>query len=203
MFNFIKEQGVGFVLGILSTILYDYKIKSWITGYIRKKEIQKTHSINVLEEYKKRADIFPVISYGDSQAIEIEPLMQYGKAILIARIDISNRPRNYQNRDFVMVLLKYIPSENWNYYQELGYYFKFKIRGNIQGLQLEIKDTKGQKIIDKFIEVGDSFKEYKISLFNKKVDEISEICFTAFCEERYMIQDIGWFEIFDCIIHTE
>lgn len=202
MQEFLKNQAIGFVFGILTTLFYDYKLKGWIAQFKERKEERKVHSINVLDEYRTIGNPIPVVSYGDSKAIVIEPLMQYGKAILIARLDISNKPQINQDRNFVMALLKYTSNMDWHYYADLGYDFKFKVRGNIEGLQLEIKDAAGQKIIDEYIQIQDSFKEYKISLKNKKgcVDKINEICFTAFCEDGYIAENTGRFEIYDCML---
>lgn len=186
------------IIGIILAKLYDIliaKIK-------RKKEDREREQIkpkDILEDYVRYRDVESIVSYGDSHAIKIEPIMQYGKPLLKARIDISQLPNTKENRQFVMVLLKYIPNENWKYYSEKNYLFKFKIRGTISAIQLEIKDPGGNKIIDRRVEVKDSFKEYAFALYNaQNWERIDQICFTVFCENDYISEGLGNFEIMDC-----
>ena len=188
------------IIGIILTKLYDI----FIIKMSNKKEDREREHIkpkDILGEYVRHRDVEPIVSYGDSHAIVIEPIMQYGKPLLKAHINISQSPNTKEKRQFVMALLKYIPNENWKYYSEKNYLFKFKIRGTISAIQLEIKDPIGNKIINKFVEVKDSFTEYAFALYNaQNWERIDQICFTVFCENTYISEEQGNFEIMDCYL---
>lgn len=201
MLDFIYQKIDGIILGVIATVLYEWlrkKIKEW--GIKKNKE--KIKPINILEEFSKIGEVCPVVSFGDSDAIKVEPLMQYGKGILIVKIDLSKKPLSCEKRNFVMALMKYLPCMNWKYFVELGYCFKFKIRGNIKGIQLEIKNGSHEKVIDEYIKVTNSFAEHSFDLsrMNGRLEDVGEICFTVFCESKYIDSSNGRFEIYDCLL---
>lgn len=203
--EFIQSQiwGIisGIVIGVLGTIVSD-KVKSWNEAIKIKREKRKVRPINLFEEYAYKNELKQAVSYGDSDAIILEPLMHSGKFILSAKVNITQCPKSKENREFVMALLQYIPSTDWSYFSDLGYYLSFRIRGTIIGVQLEIKDPEGHKVIDKYVKVTDSFKKHCIGLGEKKgqLGNVSEVCFTIFCEDKYIGQEKGRFEVIDCMI---
>lgn len=192
--------------GVLSSALWVWvsnKQKYWK----RKCEKEKVKEVNVFEEYVAFASdsAQPVISYGDPNAISIEPFVKSGKVILKAKVDFSNRPAVKDKRDFVMALLKYLPPKDWSVFAELDYCLSFKIRGTIKGVQLEVKDSAMKKVIDQFIPVTECFVEHVISLRGKEkiLDCIEEVCFTVFDEEKYHFDRKGDFEVYECMLKKQ
>ena len=62
-----------------------------------------------------------------------------------AELKLNHKPIDSSDRNFVMALLTYLPAMDWSYYAESGYSLKFKIRGNISGIQLEVKNKDKRK----------------------------------------------------------
>lgn len=98
-----------------------------------------------------------------------------------------------------MALLKYTLCVDWSYYAECGYCLKFKIRGNIKGIQLEVKNRRKQKLIDKYIQIRDSFEAWEFPLDKEasKWEDVEEVCFTVFDEPEYILNGRGSFEVMD------
>lgn len=209
MENGIWNEITSFVLGILTGVLTGILTSIVRTHYEmwkRRKENEeakrKARPVNVLEDHS--GEIKKAVSFGDDEAIVVEPLMQYGKPILIANLNMSNAPQDYNNVVFVMAFLEYLPLKNWSCFSELDYQLVFKIRGNINGVQLEIKDEKKRKIIDEYIKITDTFEKKTVSLRNRQLSNISEVCFTIFNENKYIQKGgNGKFEMFDFWITNE
>lgn len=195
----ILEYVIGAILGVVATNLYN-KMCDEKNKWKVKKIKRELSEIDIFSGYEQLKESIPIVSFGDSKAIKIGPLQQSGIYILKADIDLKNKPKTGENRDFVMALLKYIPSLNWKYYCEMKYSFKFKIRGNIKGIRLEIKDNRIQKIMDEYIPVTQDFREHAFLLKGDSAvwENIEEICFTVFCENEYIDGDTGKFEIINC-----
>lgn len=92
---------------------------------------------------------------------------------------------------------------DWSYYAECGYSLKFKIRGNIKGVQLEVKNKRKQKLIDEYIRLSDSFESWEFPLDREvsRWKKIEEICFTVFDEPDYILNRHGNFEIIDLVLN--
>lgn len=121
-----------------------------------------------------------------------------------AELKLNHKPIDSSDRNFVMALLTYLPAMDWSYYAESGYSLKFKIRGNISGIQLEVKNKDKRKVIDEYIHVSDIFKEKAFPLAGDSMiwQDIEEICFTVFCEKEYVQKDKGYFEVMDCVLEN-
>lgn len=163
-------------------------------------------TIYVFEEYCKNQRFEPIVSYGDSGALKILSEIDRGNIIVGANIDFSKRPDNNENRNFVMILMKYVPKCNMIYYYKKGYSFMFDIKADkgISGIQLEIKNINQRHIVDEFVSVTNEWKHYSFELkryFKEEAwKEISEICFTIFDEKGYIFDDIGKLEIRNCLL---
>lgn len=195
---------IGYVIsgaiGIALTKLYDKFVKEY-NNKKRNIEREKIKSKDIFAEYVKYKKVEPIVSYGDNHAIEIEPIMQYGKPLLKAHIDLTNIPKTDENRKFVMVALIYLPDEDWKYYSEKHFSLKFKIRGSINAVQLEVKDPQRNKLIDEFVEVEKNFREYAFTLWSERNwEKVNQICFTVFCESEYISECKGSFEVIDCYL---
>lgn len=199
IWGYIISSLLGVITGVIATILYNK-----LCNERKKIEIATTKKklapVDIFMEYAKSKKVIPIVSFEDSNAIQIDPLQQCGIYILKVNIDLKNKPTTRDNRNFVMALLKYIPELNWKYYCECGYSFKFKIRGNIKGLQVEVKNNRMRKVIDEYIAVTNNFKEVSFQLNGDSSiwEKIEEICFTIFCEDKYICSNNGMFEIIDC-----
>ena len=160
--------------------------------------------VHILELYDK-VSLNSVVSFDDNIAITVESLFRNGFYHLKAQINLRNRPIGGTNRNFVMVVLSYLPAAAWSYHAECGYSFKFKIRGTVKGIQLEIKDSKKRKVIDEYVSVTGNFKEKSFPLKRDPFlwTEIEEICFTVFCEISFIPEACGEFEIIDCMLDKE
>lgn len=103
-----------------------------------------------------------------------------------------------------MALLQYHPPADWSYHAECRYNLKFKIRGSIKGVQLEVKsgNWNKNKLIDEYVPVTDCFTDHVYPLNgNAQIwQSVEEICFTVFIEEEYMQETKGFFEIMDCVL---
>lgn len=198
--GYIISSILGVITGIIGTICYN-KLHSIYEKRKREHEKQKIKPLNLLESYVGRKAT-AIVSFEDNSAIEIEPLFKNGIYLLSAKINIENRPITRTDRNFVMALLTYLPAMDWSYYAECEYSLKFKIRGNINGMQLEVKNSNKSKILDEYISVGKGFQEIVFPLSGDvlKWRNIEEICFTVFCEEEYIQEKQGNFEIMDCIL---
>lgn len=190
---------LGIISGVFATVLYDklcVEKKKREVAAIKKELVP----IDIFAEYVKSREVIPIVSFEDSNAITIEPLFQSGIYVLKASINIENKPKTRDNKNFVMALLKYIPELNWRYYCECGYSLKFKIRGNIKGLQLEVKNDKMRKVLDEYISITEFFEEntFRLKGDGSIWESIEEICFTVFCEGKYISGTNGRFEIMDC-----
>lgn len=164
--------------------------------------------VDVFKKYCEKNTIHPVVSYGDSKALIIRSEIDRGNIIVKADIDFMQKPQN-NNRDFVMILLKYIPKGNMSYFYKKGYSLMFDIRSKkgTTGIQLEVKDINGGKVIDEFLNVSDQLKHYSFKLSEySQVEawkEISEICFTIFSEKEYVSSNVGNIEIQNCKLKIE
>lgn len=171
--------------------------------------VKKKGNVDVFRKYCENNRIYPVISYGDSSAIEIATLVDKGNFTVKADIDLKEKPANNNERYFVMILLKYIPKANMLYFYENGYSFMFDIRSQkgVCGIQLEIKDINGVKLVDEFVSVEKEFKHYSFQLNRYETSEawkaIAEICFTIFTEKKYILKNKGNLEIRNCMLKVE
>lgn len=196
-----SEIAVGWVVPIVLFILSsDWIIKAYNRrGRIRK--YKKKEKINILKDYCENKKVLTSVSYGDSEAILAETLIESGDCILRAFIDVKNKPDSKEKREHVMALLQYIPTIDLSgaYLNDYNIQFEIKSSNNIKGIQLEIKDHNMDHIVDRFIETTQDFKP-EILEMNKYPDEnswekIKEICFTVFVENKYIFETKGNFEI--------
>ena len=85
--------------------------------------------------------------------------------------------------------------------------FDVKSSKGLKGVQLEIKDIHGAKVIDEFVEVFQERKHYSFKLNEysecEAWKEISEICFTVFIEKDYITKKTGSLEICNCMLKIE
>ena len=99
------------------------------------------------------------------------PLFHNGIYLLRAVINLDNKAQEEIQRDFVMALLQYYPPIDWSYHAECRYNLKFKIRGNIQGIQLESEKAANwkqeTKLIDEYVPVTDCFTTHVYPLKRK------------------------------------
>lgn len=132
------------------------------------------------------------------------PLLHNGIYLLRAIINLDNKARKGIQREFVMALLQYYPSADWSYQVECRYNLKFKIRGSIKRVQLEVKsgNWNKNKLIDEYVPVTDCFTAYAYPLNgNAQIwQSVEEICFTVFIEDEYMQEMKGFFETMDCVL---
>lgn len=194
--NFI----LGIITGIVGTIAYN-KLHFFYKKLKREKRKQNLHNQNIFE-YCEEKQAFPIVSFGDRHAIEIEPLLQNGIYLLKADINLERKPVINTDRNFVMALLKYSPYADWSCYAECGYRLRFKIRGNISGVQLEVKNRSKQKLIDSYVQITDNFESWEFPL-DKEISrwkEVEEICFTVFDESEYISDNHGYFEIMALVL---
>lgn len=194
----------GIITGVIGTICYN-KLHSMYQRRKHEIEKEKLKSVNIFEEYgRERADC--IVSFDNQHAIQTYPLFQNGIYLLRAEINVENIMSLGTQRDFVMVLLKYFPASDWSCYVECGYKLQFKIRGNIQGIQIEIKDSSNNrnKLIDEYVPVTDSFvmRTYPLSGDIAVWKSVGEVCFTVFLEEKYIREQKGYFEIMDFILEN-
>lgn len=201
--NFQKEI-INFIFGIMTgiagTVAYN-KVHFMYEKWKRRKVKRELHTHNILE-FCDRKKLIPIVSFGDSHAIEIEPLLKNGIYLLRADINLERKPPINIDRIFVMALLQYTPYVDWSYYAECGYRLKLKIRGNIKGVQLEVKNRSNQKLIDEYIGITSSFElwEFPLDLEPSRWKEVKEICFTVFDESEYILNVRGYFEIINLVL---
>lgn len=198
--GYIISSILGIITGIIGTICYN-KLHSIYEKRKREQAKQKIKPVNIFESYEGKKAI-AIVSFEDSHAIEIEPLFRNGIYLLSAKVNLRNKPATKDKRNFVMALLTYLPAMDWSYYAECGYSLKFKIRGNINGIQLEVKNKNKRKLIDEYISVEKYFREKVYQLCGEALmwQDIEEICFTVFCEDEYIQDEQGDFEIMDCVL---
>lgn len=169
----------------------------------------RKRNVNVFEKYCEKNRIHSVVSYGDANALHLITELNRGKIRVKAEVDLQNKPRNNDNRNFVMILLKYIPKCNMTYFYNKKYSFMFDVKSEkgICGMQVEVKDIYGAKVIDEFVKVENEWRHYSFKLNeygeSEAWKEIQEICFTFFTEKKYILKNKGWVEIEDCILKVE
>lgn len=160
--------------------------------------------VNVFDEYCKDKKIKSIVSYADRNALILEndsPNDNHIKAF----IDFSYIPKEGINQNFVMVLLQYLPHQDWSglFTNNYTLKFKYKFSSNIKGLQLEIKNSDMEKIVDEFIpnkaEGEFSLEISKIGVVDLWKD-IKELCFTVFHGNDYIDGDKGTIEIYDFVL---
>lgn len=207
MIELFQEEIINFILGVITgivgTVAYN-KLYSICKKIKREKVKRKLHPQNIFESCDEKKAI-PIVSFGDSHAIEISPLINNGIYLLRADINLEGKPSLNIDRIFVMALLKYTPYIDWSYYAECGYILKFKIRGNIKGIQLEVKNRRKQKLIDKYIQIRDSFESWEFPLDKEasKWKDVEEVCFTVFDEPEYILNGRGSFEVMDLTLENQ
>jgi hypothetical protein len=119
-----------------------------------------------------------------------------------AHVDFTNTDKENKQAEFVMALIKYKRSENWVVYYEKNYSFEFDIKSDIEitSVQLEIKDEKGYKIVDKEYPVTAESSHYSVKLRERDNPDIwvqiNEICFTVF--PHYTRNAKGIFYVSNC-----
>lgn len=126
--------------------------------------------------------------------------------ILNAEVDFgtTNNPP-----EFAMALLDFNkPFQDWTSYYLKGSYFQFEISGDdgINEIQLEIKNSSGQKLIDRKINVTNMLTKHSFKLNNIDINpecfsEVKEICFTVFNKPKETVK--GNFKIHSCEILLE
>lgn len=183
------------VSGMIVYYFENYK-KNPFSKIARKKE-----TLDILEQYCRNKDVEPIISYSDPNALKITTTIKQGKISLRGDVNLKNQPRNKENRNFVMALIKYIPDYDWSSFVRKNYSLMLNVNvsDHIKGMQLEIKDNKLQKVIDQFIPTAENTTTFKYELSrvgdSMALEKISEICFTIFCEEKYIDSINGCFEV--------
>lgn len=200
--NWISPIVVAAIIGIGGAVFN--KIKEQQIGIPHR--VHNRKDVDVFGSYCKKNKIQPIISYGDSNAFKIISRIDQGKIIVSGEMDLRKKPENNEHRKFVMICLKYIPKCNMTYFYKKGYSFMFDIRSEkgICGLQLEIKDTKANKVINEYLPVTKEFLNYSFKI-NEFLDieawkEINEICFTVFLEDDYVYKTKGNLEIKNCFL---
>ncbi len=192
---------VAAIIGIWGITINKAKAqRDGITYHVHKKE-----TVDIFGEYCKKNRVQPIISYGDSNALKLISEIDKGHVTIKGNVDLTRKPKDNNNRNFVMVLLKYSPKCNLMYFFRKGYSFSFEIKGKeICGLQIEIKDNSQNKVLDEFVNVSDKFASHSFKLKDySTVDvwkDIGEICFTIFTEKTYVSSDVGYFEIRNCLL---
>lgn len=166
-------------------------------------------SVYLLEKYCERNRVHPIVSYGDTNALNLYTEIDKGRVTVRAEVDLQKKPQSNDNRHFVMIMLKYIPKCNMTYFYNKGYSFMFdaKSEKGICGIQVEVKDTHKLKVIDEFVEIEKEWKSYAFKLneygLSEAWKEIEEICFTIFLEKEYILKNKAYIEIRNCILQVE
>lgn len=205
------------VIGWVAPIVIAAAIGSWklITDEIKGQRIGIPYRVywkkpvDVFKKYCEKNKIYPVISYGDSKALKVCSEINKGTITVKANMDLKKKPQNDDYRNFVMILLKYTPKCNMVYFYKKGYSLMFDVKSKkgVSGIQLEVKDINGDKVIDEFLKVSEELKHYSFKLSDySKVEgwkEINEICFTIFCEKGYITKNVGSVEIQNCLLKIE
>lgn len=150
--------------------------------------IEQKREFDLIMDYTKFYDIKSVVSYADASVLKLSVY----KDCFDMEIDISNIEET-EKQEFAMALFEYVPCDNWSGFFEAGYSLEFDVTGDgdIDALQLEIKDDIRNKIIDKIIEVGERERHYQIWLPSQTRNaaawqKISQICFTVFFNNKYL-----------------
>lgn len=151
----------------------------------------------ILENYLPYKEVAPIISYGSYKACEIK----CDKQEAVVEIDATDCP-SFEKQEFVMALIKYVPSEDWTVFWESGYSFAFQIKNalEISMIQLEIKDEHKNKIVDRGLRLFDSTQDFlfPFQALTPRPDawkNIFELCFTVFLNPKYMKKKRGAFTI--------
>lgn len=128
----------GIITGVIGTVCYN-KLYSSYKKRIRELKKGKISLINIFEEYgRDKGEAKTIVSFSDQNAITTMPLLHNGIYLLRAMINLDNKAQKEIQREFVMALLQYYPPADWSYHAECRYNLKFKIRGSIKGVQLEL-----------------------------------------------------------------
>lgn len=204
IWSYIISAVSGIVTGVIGTVCYN-KLYSSYKKRIREIKKGKLSFVNIFEEYARdKGEAKAIVSFNDQHAITIMPLLHNGIYLVRAEINLDNKAQEEIQRDFVMALLQYYPPADWSYHAECRYNLKFKIRGNIQGVRLEVKsgNWNKNKLIDEHVPVTDCFTTHVYSLSgNAQIwQSVEEICFTVFIEDEYIQGTRGFFEIMDCVL---
>lgn len=80
----------------------------------RNEEQEKGAEIRAILSFRDRSEkrMEAIVSYGDPHAIQIAPLLHNGCFILNGSIDLSHKPKKAIKREFVMVLMAFIPAKD-------------------------------------------------------------------------------------------
>lgn len=161
---------------------------------------------------KKKVPLFKVIDYSsnakailsfaDQEGIKKLDTIGEDSISVKAEIDFSNKPRNRNQREFAMVFIEIIPEEDWQLYAKRNYVLEFDIASSgINAVQLEMKNATKARIIDKYIPTKEEMEKQIITLKDhapiESYSNVSEICFTVFCEEAFIQGTKGQIEICD------
>lgn len=116
-----------------------------------------------------------------------------------ANITIPVEIKKREGCQFSMILLSYIPSENWLNYFDAGYKMKFAIETsyNIKQIQLQIKDSHQQQFVDLALREG-TF-DYLMGDISSRESwkDVREICFTVFADDEYILGENGFIRIIE------
>lgn len=171
-----------------------------IDSSMKKLGILKDNMFDILGNYCIHNKVKSVVSYADRNAIKLDNNI-ISKKHIKAYIDFSNIPKDDINQNFVMVFLKYLTRENWSSFFEKKYKlkFKYKFSDNIKGIQLEIKNSQMDKIVDEFVTNDSNAFELDVSnIGNVNLwEDINEFCFTLFYGEDFIEGEKGEIEIYD------
>lgn len=165
--------------------------------------IHQNGVVDVFGEYCKKNRIKAISSYDNQKAIQIDTVIDRNIIGIRAIIDVSDKFCDGE-KNFVMILLKYIPKSNMAYYYRKGYSLAFDIKSDkgVCGMQLEVKDIAANKVMDEYVSVSKELRHYSFKLRDYSEiaswKEINEICFTFFLEKDYLTKDKGKVFISNC-----
>lgn len=163
----------------------------WHTRF--ENSISQRKEVNLIYDYTRFNEIKTVVSCTNPNVMKIETY----KRGFVMDIDIVGIG-NVEPQDFAMALFEYVPYDNWSGFFMAEYFFEFDAisSGDVRGVQLEIKDDSRNKIIDKYLKVGNMEQHFQIYLPSITRDytawrKISQICFTVFFDNNYIQGEKG------------
>lgn len=112
-------------------------------------------------------------------------------------IYVPGTVKETQGCQFTMVLFAFSPTENWSAYCAENYYLSFDLylSENIHCVQLQIKNSKQRQFLDCALQSG--FFKYRLSELSyiDNWEDVCEICFVIFAEDKYIEGEKGFIEI--------
>lgn len=169
-----------------------------INNYASKEKPRDTFDRELLltEGYTRYKPVQVVKSFSSTRD-NCDIIDDNGTPVIYTEIVIPKEVKMKEGCQFVMLLFPFSPPENFENYSKEGYFLEFilDISENIHFVQLQVKNSRQNQFIDLPIKCGHFRCKLSELASENSWQDICEICFTIFADDKYITNDKGYIKI--------